>query len=427
MLTLNIFVYLLKSFINQKHLTDVMELSIARKNALFAKVFVTHPRFKLLPLKFHKYLSKIMKYEKVLKKNDKYYILSQMPPYPSKAFDRYVDGLVSVSEGKHRPISLEFAITNRCPCKCWHCSNALREGKDIPLNKIKEMMRGFIDLGVTWIGLSGGEPLMRKDLEKIISVSKGDATIALFTTGVSLTKERALKLKKAGLDSFVISLDSTKEKIHDELRGYKGAYKAALKAIKISNEIGLYTVVSTVGTRTNVSTGEMEKFLKWCKRKHVDEVRILALAASGKLISGTDETLRPQDVKKLNKLHKDGNRSSKFPKVMAFPYLEGPDILGCAGGYQHFTIDAQGNVCPCPFLPMGVGNAANDGAEAVWKRYKNLFQRPHAECINSRSYKEIHKSCGGELPLGPKESAKIYKTLDPGVMPGFYKALIKKK
>jgi MoaA/NifB/PqqE/SkfB family radical SAM enzyme len=399
------------------------EISGISKYLLFSKVFFGNKEFRSLPLKFHWYLAGLMKYEKVVKKGGKFYILSQMPSYPSHAFERYVKGLCLASAKKHKPISLEFAITNHCPCNCWHCSNAYREGKDLSLKKVQQLLRGFVDLGVTWIGLSGGEPLMRSDLEEIISCVGDDAAVALFTTGVTLKKERVKKLKKAGLTSFVVSLDSSKAKVHDKLRGTHGAYKAAMNTIKWSNEAGLYTVVSTVATRSNVSSGEMEKFLLFCKEKGVDEVRILALAATGKLIEGTKEAMTDREVKELKRLHKEGNRSPEYPKIMAFPYLESPEVLGCAGGFHHFTMDAQGNVCPCPFLAMGVGNAVDEGVEGVVEKYRKLFKQPHSKCINTKCHNEIHKASGGKLPLGYKECKKIYKSLDPGEMPGFYKAL----
>jgi len=349
-----------------------------------------------------------------------------MPPYPSKAFDRYMEVLVEESNGDHRPISLEFAITNKCKYNCWHCSNAKRAGKDLPKEAVIKILRGFIDIGVTWVGLSGGEPLLRPDLEDIVASAGDDASVALFTTGYSLTPERAKSLKDAGLTSFVVSLDSQNRTVHDKKRGFEGAYEAALTAIKYSNQLGLYTAVSTVAQHSNVESKDIEWFLRFCKRRRVDEVRVVALACSGRLIGGSDESLRSEDVRALKTLHKTANREPEYPKTMVFPYLESPEVLGCSGGYQHFTVDAQGNVCPCPFLALSLGNAAEGDVDKVWKRYMKMFSRPHSQCINTRAFRQIDKISGGKLPLGAKESERIYRSLDRGEMPGFYEALRRK-
>lgn len=403
-----------------------MELSAVEKYALFSKVYMANKDMRSLPRKFHKYLAGIMRYEKVVKKGGRYYLLSQMPPYPSKAFDRYMQVLVDESEGRHRPISLEFAITNRCRYNCWHCSNAKRSGKDLPKAEVIRILRGFIDLGVTWVGLSGGEPLLRNDLEDIVACAGDDAAMALFTTGHSLTPERAKSLKDAGLASFVVSLDSQNRTVHDTKRGHEGAYEAALNTIKMSNQLGLYTAVSTVAQHSNVSNKDIEWFLRFCKRRRVDEVRVVALACSGKLISGSDESLTKADVRYLKALHKRANLEPDYPKTMIFPYLESPEVLGCSGGYQHLTVDAQGNVCPCPFLALSLGNAAEEGVEKVWGRYSKTFSRPHSKCINSRVYRQIAKLSADRLPLGVQDSKRIYSAAEPGEMPGFYAALKRK-
>lgn len=190
-------------------------------------------------------------------------ILSQVPPYPSVAFDRYFQGLDLTAKGGHGLLSLEFAITNRCKFNCWHCSNVHRQGKDLTLEELSKAITEFIDHGVTWVGLSGGEPLLRKDIVDIVRNIGPRATAAILTTGYDLTKKTAKALRSAGLFSFIISLDSIEKAKHDKLRGFSGAYKVALNAIKMSLKYGFYTVVSTVATHSNVTSGELETRVKF--------------------------------------------------------------------------------------------------------------------------------------------------------------------
>ncbi len=404
------------------------EQMLGMKKSLFlTKVFFKDKKLRKLPWKFILFLNKMLKYEKFTKINDQHVIFSQVPPYPSRAFDRYIDGLLTTSKGDHVPLSLEFAVTNMCKYKCWHCSNEYRPGKDLKLATILDTIHRFQKLGVVWVGLSGGEPLLRKDLVEIIQGIDDRSYSAIFTTGYGLTKILTKQLKDAGLFSFVISLDSANPKHHDKLRGYKGAFEIALNAIKLSKQFGFYTVVSTVATKENIKNGELEKLLEFLFKLDVDECRILEIVPTGKVIDQPSIALEDSDREQLYQLHMKANTSKHYPRVSAFPYLERGDMLGCTGGYQHFTIDATGNICPCPFTPLALGNITQEAVETIWERYKECFKTPHVNCTFMHNYNKIADKFAETLPLPVEESMKICIEASKEDVPLFYKKLGVKK
>jgi MoaA/NifB/PqqE/SkfB family radical SAM enzyme len=314
-----------------------------------------------------------------------------------------------------------------CKYNCWHCSNEFRAGKDLKTDTVLKIIHKFQELGVVWVGLSGGEPLLRKDIAEIIKGIDDISYTAIFTTGFGLTERLARKLKDAGLFCFVISLDSTDPMTHDKLRGFKGAFDNAVNAIEISKNLGFYTVVSTVATKENINNGELEKLLKYLYELNVDECRILEIVPTGKIIDQPDLALNDDDREVLFKLHMKANTSNTYPRVSAFPYLEQPELLGCTGGYQHFTIDPQGNVCPCPFTPIALGNVAKENFNTVWERYKENFKTPHVNCIFHNRYRKIADKFDDKFPLSIEDSLKVCEGINDEDIPLFYKKLGLKK
>ena len=151
------------------------------------------------------------------------------PYYPSLAYDRFLDGIVKVSSGTPVPVVTNFAVTAKCPCRCWHCSFAGRSKlNDLSLEEMQKSIKAVQDLGAGVIGLTGGEPLLRKDLEDIIASIGEKSMPLLFTTGFELTPERVRRFKEAGLGIPVISLDHYTAEVHDQGRNRPGMFDTAL-------------------------------------------------------------------------------------------------------------------------------------------------------------------------------------------------------
>lgn len=106
------------------------------------------------------------------------------------------------------------------------------------LNQLKQAIFDVQKLGVSVIGFAGGEPLLRNDLEDIIAAVDDERSMPImFTTGYQLTIERVRRLKEAGLEIPVISLDHYQAEKHDEGRRRKGIFEYALSAIRMFKEV----------------------------------------------------------------------------------------------------------------------------------------------------------------------------------------------
>lgn len=347
---------------------------------------------KQFPRRFLLYMLLRSRHEKLTLHNGKFVISSDLPPFPSEAFDRCIKALHSTM-GKDVviPIYASFSVTNKCVYNCWHCYiNSLKE-EDMSSEYVLNIIQMLQDLGVSVIAFTGGEPLLRTDLSEIISEINGRSSVILFTTGYGLTKERAWELKNAGLFAVIIGLEHSQQQMHDTLRDYDGAYKLAMKAIKNAKEAGVYVGVSTVATKERIKTGEIWEFIRFAGRKEVDEVLILEPIPVGKIVDEDKVILTDKDRRKLINLQKKANKNKKFPRVLSYSYRESKKVMGCCAGYQYIHVTASGNICPCSFTPLSFGNAQKEKISVIWKRMNTAFVTPRTSCFMVQHHKLISK------------------------------------
>ena len=187
---------------------------------------------------------------------------SHLPPLNSPAYSRFVkEHLLARTSG---PSHAQIGITNACPQRCEYCYNRNRQGQVMDTDTILKTARELKDMGVVWLGLTGGEPLLNRDIVRIVESVSGDCAVKLFTTGCTLTSEMAHQLKQAGLFSVSVSLDHWLEKEHDRGRRYEGAFREALKAIDIFQSAGGIQVgVSAVLSREMIEHDRVEEYLSF--------------------------------------------------------------------------------------------------------------------------------------------------------------------
>jgi PqqA peptide cyclase len=157
----------------------------------------------------------------------------------------------------HRPYGLLAELTYRCPLHCPYCSNPAKWRKAVELDS-KEWTRAIkeaAELGVLQVGFSGGEPLMRKDLELLIGAAREAGLYSnLITSGVGLTEDRAIRLLQAGLDNVQISLQGATDGLADAIAGVANSHQRKLEAIEVVKRTGLALSLNVVLHRFNIDT-----------------------------------------------------------------------------------------------------------------------------------------------------------------------------
>ena len=146
-----------------------------------------------------------------------------------------------------------WRCTRNCVGNCMYCSYTKDYATDTELDTkgAKKMVDEIHDFGSPWFGISGGEPLIRKDIFEVIAYAeeKYDMKVSLITSGFAFDEERFDKLRKYNVHT-AISIDGNRES--NEIIRRKGSYDKAVHAMKKLSEVGLLDCLVTTMTKYNI-------------------------------------------------------------------------------------------------------------------------------------------------------------------------------
>jgi MoaA/NifB/PqqE/SkfB family radical SAM enzyme len=292
-----------------------------------------------------RFLSDYMSNFRIQKVGDNLILHSHLPPLNNPAYSRFVkEHLLAKTSG---PSHAQIGVTNACPQRCEYCYNRNRQGKPMDKETILKTARELKQMGVVWLGLTGGEPLLNDDLVEIVDNVSGDCAVKLFTTGCTLTREKATQLRQAGLFSVSVSLDHWQEEEHDQGRRYQGAFQKALKGIKLFQEAGGIQVgVSAVLSREMIVNDRVEEFLDFLEGLGVHEAWLSEVKPSLEAYWNDNLIITEADRLKLVKLQNVYNSQGKMT-VNYLGHFEGKECFGCNAGNKMVYVDAFGDVSPC--------------------------------------------------------------------------------
>lgn len=265
-----------------------------------------------------------------------------------------VIGRGSLNWLRERPIIVSFEVTDSCTCYCRHCDHG--GPKDNSRNMKPADYRHYMDvLKPCVVQISGGEPLLRKDLTKVvrnIKKPKGLPYTILVSSWSLMTLERYEELYDAGVDQFSVSLDFPDER-HDEFRGLKNLYQRLEAVIPKAAERGHDNIVLN-SCITSANVGEIdamaEKAREW-------GVNICYSSYSARRTGCQDLFLNtPEQLRMMNEgldkveQRRDGtnwivNSTSTLDASRA--YFEHGGTPGCSAGKRFLVVTADGQLQPC--------------------------------------------------------------------------------
>ena len=342
--------------------------------------------------------------EKVVRFGDRFVINTHLPPYPGRAFDSFAKHLISGEAGERRLFSVTLAVTNRCPLNCWHCYNAGRSEADMPLSALRDLAGRLQELGAAVVTLTGGEPLLRSDLEDIARAFDDRTSLVVGTTGTGLDPARARALRESGVFAMGVSLDSADEAEHDRMRGSAGAFRAALAALRTAGESGLYPYVVSVATREFLAPDRFYPFLQFARDAGAREVHLLEPSATGRLAGRRDVLLTAAEARRILDYQAEMATREDMPVVSSFAHLESPEAFGCGAGITHLYVDGAGDVCPCNLVPLSFGNILTEPLDRILDRMRKRFRTPRVGCVGRVLARHVPE---GRLPAPPEVSERL--------------------
>jgi MoaA/NifB/PqqE/SkfB family radical SAM enzyme len=252
---------------------------------------------------------------------------------------------------------LDLNITNKCNFRCTHCAfdSGVKQMPELSLGELEKILRDTKEIGGERFDITGGEPLVRDDVEDIIRIGKGlGYKIELVTNGSLLTREKLRRFKELGLDGVAISLDGSNAEVYNRIRRRDGrTFDRVVKNIKETKRAGFYTKINTTVFSCNLD--DIPKITELALKLGADEQGLYYFTPVGRGDRSKELAIEPlkwlEFVRtKLRRYQMRGmNISFEFPLVER-RYWD--SNLGCITNNEksHLQILPDGNVYPCAIL-----------------------------------------------------------------------------
>ena len=311
------------------------------------------------------------------------------------------------SSQKFIPLVMSWNVTRECNMKCSHCYINATEDKlnnELTTDEAKKLIDQISQVSRPLLILSGGEPLLRKDIFEIIKygASKG-LKMGLGSNGSLINNKIAKQLKNAGISTVSISIDSNIPMQHDEFRGVKGAWKKAINACKTLHKNNILVQVNTTLTHQNYD--QIDDIMSLAEDIGVENFHLFFLVPTGRGIKLNDispqkyeEMITKTFAKVAN--HRLNVRPSCAPQFMRIAQGMGLDmrqwIRGCIAGLYYCRIYPNGDVTPCPYLPIKLGNSREQNFKEIWFNSKVFEALRNPNALKGKCGAcEFRTICGG--------------------------------
>lgn len=349
----------------------------------------------------------------------------------------------------YAPFLVVWDFTHKCNLSCKHCysNSGASAQNELTTKEALNAVDQLADFGVTALAFSGGEPLTRKDFFEVASHAvQSGLYVSVATNGTLLTKENVKKLKQARINYVEISIDGATSRTHDEFRGVPGAFEKAIAGLKNCVEADLCACIATTATKSNID--EVPLILDLAEEVGAERFTYFNFIPTGRGKELYDQDLAPEEREKLMLLLLD--RMSKGCKVtilttapqlarvalqcqgiekeitMSMAHMQTVKVSrkavpladfigGCGAGRLYCSLSPEGDVHPCVFLPMKVGNLKTEKFGDIWLNSK-LFNvlRDRANLKGACGKCDFKYVCGGCRARASAYNNDDFLASDPG-------------
>lgn len=258
-----------------------------------------------------------------------------------------------MTQDAYRPYTLIAEVTYRCPLRCPYCSNPLdlaRHGDELDTGAWLRVLEEAEALGVVQVNVTGGEPLLRDDLERLIERARAlDLYTNLITSGVPLTFERLSTLRALGLDSVQLSIQSTRPSESDRIAG-AASFHRKLEVMRWVKALELPLTMNVVLHRDNIA--ETEDLILLAERMSADRLELAnaqylgwALQNRAALLPTREQVERARTLAAQARARLQGSLEVVF--VLPDYYSTYPKTCMDGWGRRFIVVNPEGLALPC--------------------------------------------------------------------------------
>lgn len=276
----------------------------------------------------------------------------------------------------HRPSLISWNLTRLCNLRCPHCYlSAGKKGDDeLTTGECLALVDEMARLGTEMLILTGGEPLLRKDVYDVArAASEHGLWVVMGTNGVLLDDRVARKMVECGVKGVGISIDSLDAAKHDGFRGGPNSWEYSVRALEIAKANGLEVLVQT--TVMEMNRDEIPRLIDFARERGAWSFNLYFLVQTGRgqlmndLSAADTETLLTGLARAQEGYKPMLVRSKCAPQFKRIAYeqgLAGLESGGCMAGTQYCRITPGGDVTPCPYMTVVAGNVRRQTFSEIW-------------------------------------------------------------
>jgi MoaA/NifB/PqqE/SkfB family radical SAM enzyme len=289
--------------------------------------------------------------------------------YKPHVYDKMLKFPEKIARGESIAI-IQFQYDYLCNMDCEHCCidkfyvprswEKASGRRKFEMDDVRELSRQADEMGLANFVITGGEPLLLKEYDELVdAIDPEKFYLVTDSNGWFLDYKRAVHLKEIGIDKVQLSLDGITAEDHDTFRRAPGAFDRAMRAIDACKDANLHVILSTVIWKDRIYSKEWVNFLDFAKDKEVGTYVVYAKPV-GAYEGETDQMMTEKEGKILQQFEEEYDIFTHMTPSY------GRDI-GCIAVKRMVPISRYGDVMPCPYQHVSLGN---------------FFEEPLADIIN---------------------------------------------
>ena len=372
-------------------------------------------------------------------------IIAPLTGLARKKIQLYAWSRLKEIEAREHPLRYLFwEATLLCNARCRHCGSDCERSTDtsgeLSTGEIKAVLGRVAEANDprrVMLAVTGGEPTLRKDLYDVMAHAKRlGFPWGMVTNGIATDESHVERAGEAGRRTLTVSLDGPEE-IHDWMRGRRGAWRKAHRAIEMFRDAGYLKVLQVTTVVAPKTIPHLRETLGMVRDLGVDHWRLLGIFPGGRAGGefGRDLLMNGEDFVRLFEFIAAVRRTRKRPLTY---YGEegyfGPRWEGeirrfyhhCNAGTTTGGILANGDIMVCPSIPRVFvqGNVRNDDFVAVWndgfRQFRDREWMRRGRCSGCRDFRYCK---GGGLHLWNPEKMET-KVCHHGMLRAYEEGLI---